>query len=56
MKREVIEFKVPKQRQRHSHLFTDAEFRPRKEALANQYRRQDKHRKNFHDYTEKFYL
>lgn len=55
MKREILQFKVPRKPARTDFLFNDGEFRPRKEAVAKQYRRQDKHRKNHDDYLERFY-
>lgn len=56
MKREIISFSVPRAKRRTDFLFHDGEFRPRSEKNQKQYKRQDKHRKNHSDYSERFYL
>jgi hypothetical protein len=56
MKREILSFSVPRTKRRTDFLFNDGEFRPRSEKNQKQYKRQNKHRKNLLDYTDRFYL
>lgn len=58
MKREVISFKSPKARNTvaRAMLDRDGPYRPRVEADRRRSKRNEKHRKNFWDYSDRFYL
>lgn len=47
MKREVMTFKLVRQKRRADFLFNDGEFKPRSEKSAKLYRRREKHRGQF---------
>lgn len=57
MKREIISFKIAKPRNIVSRdmLDRDGPYSAKVERNRREYRRNDKHRKNFLDYTERFY-
>jgi hypothetical protein len=57
MKREIISFSVAKPRNfvARDMLNRDGPFKPRVENTQREYRRNDKHRKNYSDYNDRFY-
>lgn len=58
MKTEVIAFKSPKPRNTVARAMFDRDgpYRPKVEADRKRGKRNDKHRKNYLDYSERFYL
>lgn len=47
MKREILSFKLERPKRRAQFLFNDGEFKPRSEKSVKQFRRRDKHRKQY---------
>lgn len=58
MKKEVISFNSPKPRNTvaRAMLDRDGPYRPKIEADRRRSKRNDKHRKNYLDYSERYYL